>query len=154
MWISSLGANGAQQWQQCYGGRLTDRANSIIPTSNGGYIFVGETFTRNDGDVSGEHLGAGSDIWVVKLSNPLDVRSKTETANIHLISNPISSSADFQFDPLNSSISFQLFDLLGRAIYHEQLPAGQTSFHLDMQKYPSGIYFARLGNETVRFVKE
>ncbi len=70
-----------------------------------------------------------------------------------LLSNPITSSADFQFEVLKAPEVFELFDLLGRQVLREELSAGQASLHLDMQSYPAGIYFARLGNETVRFIK-
>ena len=82
------------------------------------------------------------------------VRNISESPTIfNIFSNPVSSSADFQFDPLKEASGFELFDLLGRSLLRRQLSAGQASLHLDMQKYPAGIYFARLGGETVRFIK-
>ncbi len=81
------------------------------------------------------------------------VNSSTENSKYTLLSNPITSSADFQFEALKAPVVFELFDLLGRQLLHQELFAGQTSLHLDMQHYPAGIYFARLGNETVWFIK-
>jgi gliding motility-associated-like protein len=53
-------------WQKLYGGSYNETASSIIQTNDGGFIFIGNTFTfSNDGDVSGHH--GNSDIWVVKL---------------------------------------------------------------------------------------
>jgi hypothetical protein len=46
------------------GGTVNDIGNSIQPTSDGGYILCGTTFS-NSGDVSGNH--GNSDVWVVKL---------------------------------------------------------------------------------------
>ena len=72
--------------------------------------------------------------------------------NLKLLFNPITSSADFQFDALQEPAVFELFDALGRSLLRQQLAVGQQTRRVDMQKYPAGIYFARLGGETVRFV--
>jgi len=82
------------------------------------------------------------------------VRNISVKQKFNIISNPISSSADFQFESLKEPTVFEIFDLLGNTILHQQLSAGQTSLHQDMQKFNSGIYFARLGGETVRFIKQ
>ena len=51
------------QWQKTFGGTGTDYGNSFIQTTDGGYIFTGNTFSSN-GDVT---LNNGaSDTWVVK----------------------------------------------------------------------------------------
>jgi hypothetical protein len=52
-------------WQKTLGGTATDSANSIQPTSDGGYIVAVDTESTN-GDVTGNH--GGKDAWVVKLS--------------------------------------------------------------------------------------
>ena len=79
--------------------------------------------------------------------------TQQEVFSLKIIANPISFSADFQFAALKQGEVFELFDLVGRSLLRQQLPAGQASLHLDMQKYPAGIFFARLGSETVRFAK-
>ncbi|MGA2296026.1 MAG: T9SS type A sorting domain-containing protein [FCB group bacterium] len=60
------------EWQKCLGGDTVDVANSIIQTSDGGYIVTGHT-DSNDGDVSGHHIYynvlSKEDIWVVKLNS-------------------------------------------------------------------------------------
>lgn len=53
-----------EQWVKTYGGSGDDRAYSIKPTSDGGYVVVGYT----------ESFGAGEcDIWVLKLGSGGDV---------------------------------------------------------------------------------
>ena len=49
-----------------FGGSGEDYGNSIIQTSDGGYLFTGRT-NSNDGDFSGLNKG-GSDIFVMKLN--------------------------------------------------------------------------------------
>lgn len=54
-------------WKKSYGGTWNEDGSKIIPTTDGGFIFVGSS-ASNDGDVSGHHGFASiSDVWVVKL---------------------------------------------------------------------------------------
>lgn len=66
-WVVKMTAAGIIQWQQIYGGAgSTDRAVSIINTSDGGYAVLGEA-TTNSGQVTGNH--GGFDLWVVKITS-------------------------------------------------------------------------------------
>jgi len=56
------------QWQKCFGGSALDAAYSTVPTSDGGFIMVGETKSVN-GDVTGYHGGGYADVWVVKTDS-------------------------------------------------------------------------------------
>jgi hypothetical protein len=99
--------------------------------------------------------GSNDEIWRRPLSDFTNAVHQNPESNLKLfiISNPITSSADFQFDALQEPTLFELFDALGRSVFHQQLPAAQASLRIDMQKYPAGIYIARLGGETVRVIK-
>ena len=63
-WIIKLDASGNVSWQQMLGGSSTDDPKSIQPTSDGGYILSGYSYS-NDGDLSRNQ--GSSDFWVVKL---------------------------------------------------------------------------------------
>ncbi|PWR70173.1 PKD domain-containing protein [Methanospirillum lacunae] len=63
-WIVKLDADGNQEWQKCLGGSDNDLAESIIQTTDGGYL-IGGMSSSNDDDVSGNH--GSNDYWVVKL---------------------------------------------------------------------------------------
>jgi hypothetical protein len=65
-WVVKLSDSGAIEWQKCLGGSSSERALSVKPTSDGGYVVVGET-QSNDGDVVGNN--GDSDLWVVKLNS-------------------------------------------------------------------------------------
>lgn len=91
--------------------------------------------------------GGGDLINSIRSNVPVD-------HSLFIDNNPTHNSANFWFAELTEQTRFQLFDILGSPIFNEHLPAGKASLHVDMQKYPSGIYLARLGNETVRFIKE
>lgn len=65
-WVIKLDTSGVVQWQKTYGGTLSDNAQCIRETNDGGYIICGysESF---DGDVTGNH--GGGDCWIFKLDN-------------------------------------------------------------------------------------
>ncbi len=67
MWIGKFNEVGALQWQKLLGGTEGDVANSIIYTTDGGYVVAGYT-RSNDGDVSGYHGGLRYDLWIVKIN--------------------------------------------------------------------------------------
>ena len=62
-WVVKLDKNGNKQWQKTFGGTGIEGAQSIIETSEGGYIMAGWT-NSNDGDVTGYHAG-----WGMNLGN-------------------------------------------------------------------------------------
>lgn len=67
-WVVKLDVNGSLQWEKTLGGSLQDVCHDVIPTSDGGYIAVGTTYS-NDGEVT---VNKGkSDIWMVKLGDCL-----------------------------------------------------------------------------------
>jgi gliding motility-associated-like protein len=67
-WVVKYSGAGVIEWKRNYGGSKSDNAYSIVNTADGGYLFVGNTFS-NDGDVSGNHNNMYADVWVVKLSS-------------------------------------------------------------------------------------
>jgi hypothetical protein len=65
-WITKLDKNGNLQWQKTFGGSDYESANSIVQTSDGGYIAVGWNRSKN-GDIKGNH--GDYDLWVIKLNS-------------------------------------------------------------------------------------
>ena len=73
-WIVKINSLGSIVWQKSLGGTNSDFANSIIQTTDGGYIVAGSS-ASNDGDVSGHHGGNFTyDYWIVKLSSVGDIQ--------------------------------------------------------------------------------
>jgi len=71
-WVVKLDRTGNKQWQKTFGGTGSEGSQSIIETSEGGYIMAGWT-NSNDGDITGYHVGWGMNIgnidgWVVRLN--------------------------------------------------------------------------------------
>lgn len=67
-WIIKLDRNGNIIWQKTMGGSLMEDCNSIIQTSDGGYI-AGATTMSKDGDVAFLHGSYNQDYWIVKLND-------------------------------------------------------------------------------------
>tara|TARA_R110000850_G_scaffold140849_2_gene262420 strand:- start:67 stop:1626 length:1560 start_codon:yes stop_codon:yes gene_type:complete len=63
-WVLKLDGAGNIVWEQTYGGSNNDDAQSIIQTSEGGYLVAGHTYSSN-GDV-GANNGV-QDYWMVKI---------------------------------------------------------------------------------------
>lgn len=70
IWLLKLDANGAKQWQKCYGGIGNEQLgipNLFLQTTDSGYLLSASTFGPNDGDVTGFH--GGEDAWILKVNN-------------------------------------------------------------------------------------
>ncbi|MDQ3277159.1 MAG: PKD domain-containing protein [Bacteroidota bacterium] len=66
-WVVKLSSTGTIQWQKVLGGSTgCDFANAVLPTPDGGYIFVGHTDSY-DGDVT--TIAGERDVWLVKLNS-------------------------------------------------------------------------------------
>ena len=164
--FSTAGFSGASSAIVAIGSNIFVGANDadggVVLSTNEGQSWkkIGSMHRVNSLFISGDYIFAGTNntgVYRARLSDfGVDAVSASSTKNISkfsILSNPITTSAGFQFDALKESSNFELFDLLGRSVLRQQLSAGQSSLHLEMLKYPAGIYFARLGGETVRFIK-
>jgi hypothetical protein len=65
-WVVKLDPSGSIQWQRLFGGIDNEWGMDIQQTSDGGYVFTGNTMSSNSGDV-GLNYGR-NDFWVVKLA--------------------------------------------------------------------------------------
>lgn len=60
VWVLKLSSSGEIEWQKTYGGSQEDKAESIMETSDEGFIIGGYTNSFGSG---------GFDIWILKLSS-------------------------------------------------------------------------------------
>jgi len=66
-WVVKINSTGTIEWEQTYGGSSYDDLRSTIPTSDGGYLLGGYTYS-NDGDIQSGNNGQ-TDYWVVKINS-------------------------------------------------------------------------------------
>jgi hypothetical protein len=65
-WVVKIDASGAKLWDQAYGGTDADILRAIAPTSDGGYLLGGRSYSEAGGEKSQANRGLG-DYWVVKI---------------------------------------------------------------------------------------
>ncbi len=72
-WIVKLDNNGQKIWDKTLGGSDTEIPNSVIATSDGGYIILGSSASNISGDKTEVNHGGGTyidfDNWLVKLNS-------------------------------------------------------------------------------------
>jgi len=66
-WMVKLNKNGDTVWTRTMGGSADDLAKAALPTSDGGFIVAGETWSNNSGDVGANH--GQVDWWIIKLKS-------------------------------------------------------------------------------------
>jgi hypothetical protein len=67
-WVIKLDASGAIVWQNTIGGSNMDVGESVIPTTDGGYLVGGNSQSNISGDKTQNGYGNG-DYWIVKLNS-------------------------------------------------------------------------------------
>lgn len=68
--VLKISSTGTLEWSKTYGGTQNEYILSIKSISSGGCVFVGETYSNNDGDVNGAHYTLGTnDGWAVRISS-------------------------------------------------------------------------------------
>ncbi|MEA5427362.1 T9SS type A sorting domain-containing protein [Arcicella lustrica] len=66
--VVKVDVNGNKQWTKFYGGAGHETLSSIIKTSDGGYLLVGDSHSNIGGDKSENSKGLySSDYWIVKI---------------------------------------------------------------------------------------
>ena len=65
-WLVKLDSAGTKKWQKSYGGSGNETPNSVIQTSDGGYLMAGSS-SAADGDVT-KNYGT-DDVWLVKTDS-------------------------------------------------------------------------------------
>ncbi|WP_160137826.1 T9SS type A sorting domain-containing protein [Chryseobacterium sp. c4a] len=73
-WVLKLNSDaGVIYWKKTFGGTKYDVINQMVPTTDGGYIFVGNS-TSTTGDVTGNN--GYVDYWIVKINSDGNIQWK------------------------------------------------------------------------------
>ncbi len=66
-WVVKVNANGQKQWDKTFGGSASDFITCIAPTTDGGFLLGGQSFSNFSGDKTENNRGDW-DYWVVKIN--------------------------------------------------------------------------------------
>jgi hypothetical protein len=93
-WAVKIDANGNKVWDKTFGGNGGDEAQSVVTTSDGGYLLVGYSASGAGGDKSQNSQGY-TDYWAVKIDgNGNKVWDKTFGGTSHDYAQSVVSTSD------------------------------------------------------------
>lgn len=154
-WVVKLSATGNLLWQKCLGGSGSENANTVIQTSDGGYIIAGAS-NSNNGDVTGNH--GGDDVWIVKLApeNLSTNEVAKDATTVNIFPNPAKDYITLRLNYFTPSMQVTVTDMLGKTIHTQKLDGLTTKINTaNLQK---GTYFLNLigdkENTSKKFIKE
>jgi len=129
-----LDADGNLVWEENYGGSGFDIIGKIQQTTDEGFIMAmisGSTdndFAENNGE---------TDYWIIKLNSaPVGITNTQVDPQIRISPNPSNGNFRIAIEGLDGLFQVQIFDSLGRSIYHNNKFTSQA----EIKNIPQGIY--------------
>ena len=150
-YIVRTDSTGDSMWTLQLGGYLSDIAQSIQQTDDGGYIVCGTSDSFEPSEYS--------EVWLVKLDSSANVvwerslNQPNEFTFYQPFPNPFNSSTNISFELRTAcNVNIDIFDVTGRNVWakglspirNQYLPAGLHLVIFDAEGLTSGIYFVRL----------
>lgn len=154
VFISKINTAGNFVWAKSMGGNLDAEGSSIFVNTAGNVYTTGYFQGTVNFDPSGTgklNLGAvgAADIFVHKMSqssNPTAIQENITDNTISIYPNPTNGMVQIDLGTLtNNNIKIQVFNSLGQMLIDQKANAQQTV--LNLQQYPTGIYFVKVMNE-------
>jgi len=153
VWVVKIGPNGDFEWQKTLGGYLSEEAWDVQETSDGGFIVVGWSNSKN-GDVMGNH--GTSDYWVIKLSQLGDLEwqkclggSKVDVADavkqtpdggFIVVGQSNSIDGDVIADTVSNDFWIVKLDVLGTIEWQKKLGSSVSDYPTDIIVTSDGGY--------------
>ena len=158
-WIVKLNTAGNLQWQKCLGGNSQDAAQSIQQTPDGGYAVAGYTYSKNNGDVRGNH--GFDDYWIVKLNSGGNLAPQQYASfssyrspfSITISPNPVQSILHIKGLSSNTNYELRIINENG-AVTMQSSAKNISSYNMDVSKLAAGIYYMQAEDVMVKFVKK
>ena len=149
-WLIRTDSSGDTLWARTSGGGDDDRAYSVRPTADGGFIVAGVTRSFGTG---------GSDAWLIKtdadghvaIEEPKASATRPPAPAITCRPNPCRGTTTVSFAPQASTspLTLRIYDIRGRVVLTRQVST--SSFLLSTSELPSGAYFVRCDIARERF---
>ncbi len=67
-WLIKIDSTGNMLWDKSFGGTAKEEFYNIVPTSDGGYLLSGDSYSNAGGDKSENNMGVES-LWLVKIDS-------------------------------------------------------------------------------------
>lgn len=152
-WIVKTDSLGNVLWQRTIGGTTFDNLYTLQQTTDGGYVFGGASRSNISSTKSENCLGS-YDYWVVKLypDTTTGITTPSSTAlNTQTTPNPFTNELTVSFPQLNSAAQLTLYDVFGKQVLTQTIPAKTLNLKLQTLNLAQGVYFLQLqsGKQTV-----
>lgn len=153
-WLVKLDSEGTVLWDKAYGGFRADTAFSICFTEDGGLALAGSSKSI-DGDFSANH--GLSDIWIAKLSAPVDVREQSSTKDYIISPNPAGDYIDINIGEviLSETKDLKIYNSLGECVFTltPALSKREKELRIYVSQLAAGVYFVKAGDRVEKFTK-
>ncbi len=156
-WFVKIDSIGILQFQQCIGGSYNEKPLRVISTSDSGFAAIGETWTNNNGDVSGSHTPClpgvvrCTDIWVVKIGSSTSGISELEDSkSLQLSYNHFENKLMVHWKSnAYEKNTIQIFDITGRILFLKTFDSfpGENNFITNFETSGSQMLMIRLLGE-------
>jgi hypothetical protein len=150
-WIVKLNSAGSKIWEKCYGGVYDDISNSIVETTDGGFVLAGSIESNDFNSAISGSYGNG-DGWVVKLGYYNGLQENNQTS-FSVYPNPTTDKITIRKDIGITEEEFVLFDQVGNELLRI-IPLNGIS-EIDLSHLTTGIYFLKVEgqNQSIKIVK-
>ncbi|HNQ12751.1 MAG TPA: T9SS type A sorting domain-containing protein, partial [Bacteroidia bacterium] len=155
-WIVKTDSIGNILWQNTIGGSDYDQLYSAQQTNDGGYILGGYSSSTISCDKSENSYGF-FDYWLVKLfpdtiTGISDYPSTSNALYNKIYPNPTSNTLNIIINKNEENIIIK--NLLGEIVMeHTVFKDDIMTSEINILFLSSGIYFAKIGNEVLKFIK-
>lgn len=134
-----------------------DEVNHLLPTSDGGFIAVGQTTYPISGGSNIFVLKAGpmgelpntGEYYIIDTLVGLPSNHKEDLTQIHMHPNPSTGEIVFDFEG-GIKMDLKLYNSHGLLVYLNQIGSGEGQ---DISMLSSGFYYAELGDKVFKLVK-
>lgn len=137
------------------GGNFSEDIQWTAP-SVGPVTFYGiVNAVNNNGNEGGDAVSAPTTLTVQHSTSVAKVNSD---ANVTAYPNPCTSSLNLKVDNIKTAYSVNVYDLRGRRIYENNVPAGTYNSSIDAGKWAEGMYLVQINSsdavKTISVVKQ
>ena len=176
-WIVKVNKSGIVQWDKTYGGTGDDKLMAVKQIGANEYIIAGTSDSRVSGNKTIDNLG-GNDIWIMRLSSssfkqaaakstqqPVDIAGAATpnaitSLSMNVAPNPVQSNMIVSYSsPADAKLLLKVLSEDGKVVLATNIAAAQKgSYTANVAKFPAGVYYVVLQNNTStvtkRIVKE